>query len=165
MSAPETLKDVYADELKDLWSANDQMRTALQTIAAKAHDPKLRSNLESSVVGIQKHSDTLKSLLAQAGAEMEPEHCRGMEGLVREAVKHTGTEAPGDGALRDIVIVSQYQRMCHYGLAGFGSAAAYADALGMTEQAGTLRRMVSEIYRADDYASTLAEAAARVAAA
>ena len=165
MSAPDTLKDVYADELKDLWSANDQMRKALATIAEKAHDARLKSNLQSSVGGIQKHSDTLRSLLEQAGEEATPEHCRGMEGLVREALKHTGDEAPADGELLDLVIVSQYQRMCHYGIAGFGTAAAYAQALGMTEQSSTLKAMVSDIYKSDEYASTLAEKSVKAAAA
>ncbi len=165
MSAPESLKDVYADELKDLWSANDQMRRALGTIAEKVHDTELRSNLQSSIGGIQKHSDTLKSLLEEAGEEAEPEHCKGMEGLVKEALKHTTKEAPEDGELLDIVVVSQYQRMCHYGIAGFGTAATYAKALGMTEQSATLKAMVSDIYKADEYATALAQKSVKAAAA
>ena len=165
MSAPESLKDVYADELKDLWSANDQMRRALETIAGKVYDGELKSNFQSSITGIQKHSDRLKSLLQEAGEEAEPEHCRGMEGLVREALKHTTQEAPGDGELFDLVAVSQYQRMCHYGIAGFGTAATYARALGMTEQSDALKAMVSDIYKADEYATRLAQGSVRAAAA
>ena len=165
MSAPESLKDIYADELKDLWSANDQMRKTLETIAGEVHDPKLKSNLEASVKGIQKHTETLKSLLEEAGEEVEPEHCKGMEGLVKEAVKHTTKEAPEDGELLDIVIVSQYQRMCHYGIAGFGSAAAYAQALGMKDHVDKLKAMVADIYKADEYATTLVEKSVTAAAA
>ena len=47
-----------------------------------------------------------------------------MEGLVKEALKHTVKEAPEKGELLDIAIIAQYQRMSHYGIAGFGSAAA-----------------------------------------
>jgi ferritin-like metal-binding protein YciE len=36
MSAIESLQDVYADELKDLWSANDQMTKVVQVMAGKA---------------------------------------------------------------------------------------------------------------------------------
>jgi ferritin-like metal-binding protein YciE len=49
MPAPETLKDVYADEMKDLWSANDQMTTAVSAMAEKAYDPQLKQTLEASV--------------------------------------------------------------------------------------------------------------------
>ena len=82
MSNPDSLKEVYAEEMKDLWSANDQMARAVQAMAGKVHDPKLKQTLESSVEGINKHRDTLKTLLQEAGAEVAKEHCQGMEGLV-----------------------------------------------------------------------------------
>jgi ferritin-like metal-binding protein YciE len=163
MSSPDTLKEVYADEMKDLWSANDQMARAVRTMAGKAHDPELKKTLEASVGGINKHADTLKTLLGEAGAEVSKEHCQGMEGLVKEALKHTGQEAPKDGELLDIEIIAQYQRMSHYGIAGFGTATAYAAALGMREHADKLKAIVSDIYKADEYASTLAEKAAKKA--
>ena len=163
MSAPESLKDVYADELKDLWSANDQMTQVVKTMAEKAHDPKLKQTLENSIKGITKHADTLKALLAEADEEVEKEHCKGMEGLVKEAVKHTTKEAPTDGDLLDIVIVSQYQRMSHYGIAGFGSAASYAEALGMKEHVSKLKAIVADIYKSDEYASKLAEKTEKLA--
>lgn len=163
MPAPESLKDVYADELKDLWSANDQMTKALKTMTAKVHDPKLKQTFESSVTGIDKHAATLKELLADADEEVEKEHCKGMEGLVKEALKHSVKEAPAEGELLDLVIVAQYQRMSHYGLAGFGTAAAYAKALGLNEHVTKLKAIVSDIYKADEYASKLADKAAKTA--
>jgi ferritin-like metal-binding protein YciE len=90
-----------------------------------------------------------------------------MEGLAKEATKHITAEAPGAGDLLDIIVLAQYQRMSHYGLAGFGTAAAYATALGMTDHAGKLHSIVSEIRKGDDYASQLArkaETAAKAAA-
>ena len=163
MSAPGSLKEVYSDEMKDLWSANDQMTRALTTISGKAHDPKLKKMLDSSVDGITKHSETLKSLLEEAGGEVEKEHCKGMEGLVKEALKHTTKEAPDDAELLDVTIIAQYQRMSHYGIAGFGSAVAYAGALGMKEHVAKLKGIVSDIYKADEFASKLGEKLAKAA--
>ena len=164
MPAPGSLKEIYSDEMKDLWSANDQMTRAVKTMAEKAHDPKLKALLEDSVGGINKHADTLKGLLSEAGAEVQKEHCKGMEGLVKEALKHSVQEAPEDGELRDIAIIAQYQRMSHYGIAGFGSAAAYAAALGHKEHVTKLKSIVSDIYKGDEYASKLGEKTAKVAA-
>jgi ferritin-like metal-binding protein YciE len=167
MAAPEDLKEVYADEMKDLWSANDQMNNVVKTMAGKAHDPKLKQALQKSVVDIGKHADILKNLLSSAGEKLEQEHCKGMEGLVKEATKHITTEAPPAGDLLDVVILAQYQRMSHYGLAGFGTAAAYATALDMRDHASKLHSIVAEIRKGDDYASRLAEkaeTAARAAA-
>lgn len=159
MSAPEELKDIYADEMKDLWSANDQMSKIVKIMASKAHDTKLKSALEKSVTDIAKHATTIKHLLADADEKVESEHCKGMEGLVKEATKHVTQEAPKSGELLDIVILAQYQRMSHYGLAGFGTAAAYAKALGLKDQAKELSAIVKEIHQGDDYASKLAEKA------
>ncbi len=164
MSAPDSLKDVYLDEMKDLWSANDQMTRAVQQLSEQASDPELKQMLKDSVGGIAKHTDVLKNLIEENGGQTSPEHCKGMEGLVAEALKHGIKEAPSDGRLRDVQIIAQYQRMSHYGLAGFGSAAAYAKALGKTDQENRLKSAVSEIYRVDEVASRLAESAERAAA-
>ncbi len=164
MSAPESLKEVYTDEIKDLWSANDQMVRALTTLTEKAHDPKLKEFLTGSIEGIGRHNETLKSLLVDSGEEAEQEHCKGMEGLVKEALKHGVKEAPEDGELRDIVIIAQYQRMSHYGITGFGSAAAYAHALGLKKHETQLKEMVSDIYKADETGTQLGEKTARLAA-
>ena len=165
MPAAESLKDVYTDEMKDLWSANDQMTQAITTMAGKAHDPKLKQMLESSVSGINKHSTMLQSLIKEAGEEVEKERCKGMEGLVKEALKHTVKEVSSNGNLCDIEIISQYQRMSHYGLAGFGTAGAYAEALGMKEHVSKLKTIVSDIYKSDEYASALGEKLIKLASA
>lgn len=165
MSAPSSLKDVYLDELKDSWSANDQMVRVVQQLSQKASDGTLKQMLDGSVDGINKHTGILKALIEQCGGTVEPEHCKGMEGLVSEARKHAGEEAPQDGKLRDIVIIAQYQRMAHYGLAGFGSAAAYAKALGKSDDEAKLKQAVSEIYKGDAFASHLTETLQGVATA
>lgn len=163
MSTPTSLKETYADEMKDLWSANDQMTQAVKTLAGRVHDPELKQTLEASVKGITKHTETLMTLLKETGEEVEKEHCKGMEGLVQEALKHAIKEAPKDGDLLDLAIIAQYQRMSHYGIAGFGTATAYAEALGMHEHVSKLKAIVADIYKADEYASSLGEKAAKIA--
>jgi ferritin-like metal-binding protein YciE len=163
MPAPTTLNDIYTDEMKDLWSANDQMTKVVKTMSAKAHDPQLKAALDKSLQGIEKHATTLKALIREAGAEVESEHCKGMEGLAKEANKHIGPEAPKSSDLMDIVIIAQYQRMSHYGIAGFGAAAAYAKALGMKDHQEKLAKIVGEIYAGDEYASKRAEKVERFA--
>ena len=164
MPAPDSLKEVYTDEIKDLWSANDQMIRVLTTLTEGVHDAKLRKHLTESVGGISKHNQMLKSLLEDAGEKVEKEHCKGMEGLCKEALKHGVQEAPEDGELKDIVIITQYQRMCHYGITGFGSAKTIAKALGMKDHAAKLEEIVSDIYGADELTSQMGEKAAKLAA-
>ncbi len=163
MSSANTLKDIYIDELRDLWSANDQMQRAMQSLSDKASDDKLREVLINSVGHIGQHTETLKSILEAQGGNVGKEHCKGMEGLVAEAKKHA-LEGEFDDQLRDLVIIAQYQRMSHYGLAGFGTAAAYARALGIKEDAAKLKAIASDIYKADEYTTRLAEHSERAAA-
>jgi ferritin-like metal-binding protein YciE len=157
MSGPESLKEVYLDELADLWSANDQMVKVVKTLLEKVHDEKLKALFQKSVTGISDHTATIKTLLEASGGEVAKEHCKGMEGLVNEALKHSEEEASEDSDLQDIVMIAQYQRMSHYGLAGFGSALAYAEALGLKDDAKKLNTIVSDIYEADKYTSKLGE--------
>lgn len=163
MPSANTLKDVYIEEMRDLWSANDQMQRLMQSLSDKASDNRLKEMLAQSVSGIGQHTATLKSILEAQGGSTGKDHCKGMEGLVAEARRHA-LEAEMDGQLRDIVIVAQYQRMSHYGLAGFGTAAAYANALGMKEDTAKLKSIASDIYKADEYTSKLAERSEQMAA-
>ena len=157
MSTPEDFKEIYTDELKDLWSANDQMQKVLKKITAKASDPALREMLTNSQGGIAKHTDVLKELIAGQDEKVSKEHCKGMEGLVAEATKHLLEEGPKKGPLLDVLIIAQYQRMTHYGIAGFGTAAAYAKALGLEEDEQKLDEATKEIYGGDEYMTKLAE--------
>ena len=151
MSEPSTLTELYHEEMQDLWSANDQMTRAVTELAGHVHDAKLKQLLEHSVTGIKEHTGTIKGLIEASGGTPKPDHCKGMEGLVTEALKH------GIKELKDIMTIAQYQRMSHYGIAGFGSAAAYAKALGRKDDETKLKSLVASIYKADEYASKLAE--------
>ena len=165
MSKISTLKELYVDELKDLWSANDQMVKALAKIQLQAHNQKLVTMLQTSQSGIGKHTELLKSLIQNQGEEVKKEHCKGMEGLVQEAIKHTLDEAPEDGPVLDAAIIAQYQRMTHYGITGFGTVMAFAQALKLNDDAKKLEASVKEMYNSDELMTELAESAVNVRAA
>jgi ferritin-like metal-binding protein YciE len=160
MSAPDALKDLYVDELKDLWSANDQMQRTVKKLISKASDQALKDLLTKSVEKIGEHTGLVKSLIEGQGEKLSKEHCKGMEGLVEEANKHAGE--PKKGPVRDAVIIAQYQRMTHYGIAGFGTAAAYAKALGLKEDTRVLKAATKEIYSGDEYGTRLAETSVNI---
>ncbi len=165
MAEISNLSDLYIDELKDLWSANDQMARALKKIAPKASHPKLKQMLETSQSGIADHTNLLKALIANQDETVKKEHCKGMEGLVAEALKHTVEEGPDQGPVLDAAIIAQYQRMTHYGLTGFGTVAAFAKALKLADDNKQLRAAVKQMYIADELMTELAEAAVNADAA
>ena len=157
MSTPETLEDLYTGELADLWSANDQMARTLKKIVKKLSDKSLIAMFEKSQAGIERHTEMLKQLLVDAGEKPKKEHSKGMEGLAAEAIKHTTEEAPAKGPVFDAVAIAQYQRMTHYGIAGFGTAASFAGTLGMKDAQKQLKSLTKDTYSGDDYMSKLAE--------
>lgn len=165
MAKISSLQELYVDELKDLWSSNDQMIKALTKIAPHATSSKLASMLERSSKGIAKHTELLKSLIEAQDEEVKKEHCKGMEGLVAEALKHTIEEAPEKGAVLDAAIIAQYQRMTHYGITGFGTVSAFAKALGLTDDQEELGGAVKDMYQSDELMTELAEGAVNVKAA
>ncbi|MDT7534177.1 DUF892 family protein [Sphingobium sp. SA2] len=157
MSTPESLQDVYIDELKDLWSANDQMLKVIKKITAKASDASLKDMLTKSQDGIASHTAILKELIAGQDEKVSKDHCKGMEGLAAEAIKHVIEEGPDKGPVLDVLIIAQYQRMTHYGIAGFGTAAAFAKALGLKDDNKKLRDATKDIYASDAFMTKLAE--------
>ena len=157
MSTPENLQDVYIDELKDLWSANDQMLKVIKKITAKASDASLKDMLTKSQEGIVSHTAILKELIAGQDEKVSKDHCKGMEGLAAEAIKHVIEEGPDKGPVLDVLIIAQYQRMTHYGIAGFGTAAAFAKALGFKDDNKKLRDATKDIYASDAFMTKLAE--------
>ena len=82
-----------------------------------------------------------------------------MEGLCAEALKHTVEEAPAKGPVLDAAIIAQYQRMTHYGITGFGTVAAFAKALKLSDDVGKLSGAVKDMKSSDDLVSELAESA------
>ena len=101
MSSISSLSNLYIHGLKDLWSANDQMAKALKKMAPKATNCKLKVLLTSAPRGIAGHIDLLKPLIANQGEKVSKEHCKGADGLVREAIRQTidGASEREPGAL------------------------------------------------------------------
>lgn len=164
MSKIATLQELYVDELKDLWSANDQMAKALAKITPHASHAKLEKMLMAAQSGIATHTELLKTLIEAQDTKVKKEHCKGMEGLVAEAIKHTIDDAPKAGPVLDAAIIAQYQRMTHYGITGFGTVAAFAKALKLDGDHGRLEAAVKDMHRGDDLMSELAESAVNVQA-
>ena len=153
----ESLKDVYIHQLQDLLSANRQAVKATRELADAATADPLTHALERGVAGIEDGAAKLEKLLQPHAAAAGGAQCKGMEGLVREARSHALREDFAVDAVRDAVIITQYQRMAHYAIAGYGCAAAFASQLGLTEDVDVLRAMLDAAYSGDKTMSQIAE--------
>ncbi|WP_370400150.1 DUF892 family protein [Sulfitobacter sp. JB4-11] len=144
-----TLKDVYHDQLQDLHSACKQSLEATNALGRAASDKELSEALIDGSNGIARGLDKLKSLCATHEIDPQGEHCKGMEGLVEEAQAHVLHADFGDDAARDAMIITQYQRMVHYALAGYGCLVAFANRLDLDEDGAILQAQLDNTYDGD----------------
>jgi ferritin-like metal-binding protein YciE len=160
-----TLKDLYIDQLQDIYSANRQALKVTQELKQAAHSQDLREALGAGVDGIEQGMAQVKELIQKHDADPRGEHCKGMEGLVAEARAH-GIEAEiADEDVRDASIIAQYQRMTHYGISGYGTACAFANRLGLEEDAGVLEACLDNTRDGDEHMTAIASGEVNPAAA
>ena len=160
-----TLKDLYVDQLQDLYSANRQAIQVTRELKEAASSAQLRKALTAGVDGIEEGMDHLKTLIENHDANPRGEHCKGMEGLAAEARAH-GVEADfSDEDVRDASIIAQYQRMTHYGISGYGTAAAFARRLGLENDASVLAQCLEDTRSGDKHMTQIASGEVTPAAA
>ena len=163
--AMNSLKDIYIDQMQDIYSANTQSAAVTQKLADAATNAELKKALQSGVEGINTGKEKLEQLIRGHGADPDGEHCKGMEGLVKEAQAHALEEEFGDDDTRDAMIIAQYQRMVHYGIAGYGCLKAYANRLGLDDEAREHDEMLSHTYDGDSHMNDIARGQVNPAAA
>ena len=159
------LKDVYIDQLQDIYSANQQSAMITGKLAEAATNDDLERALKDGVVGINDGMATLKAIISTHGANPTGEFCKGMEGLVNEAKAHVLDADISDDDARDAMIITQYQRMVHYGLAGYGCVVAFANRLGLDGEGAKLQDCLNETYTGDRRMTDIATGGVNKAAA
>jgi len=151
--AVETLKDLYIDELKDLYSAENQLVKALPKMAKAATSPDLRAGFEEHLEQTKGHVQRLETIFQQLGESPKGKKCKGMEGLIEE-----GSEAieEYDGELLDAALIGAAQRVEHYEMAGYGTVSAFAKVLGESEHVTLLDETLEEEKETDEKLTDLA---------
>ena len=158
----ETLKDLYLHELKDLFSAEQQLVKALPKMAKAASNKELAGGFQTHLEQTKEHAQRLQQILTSHKATTRGPKCKGMEGIVAEGAEMIEEEA--DDEVKDAGLISAAQRVEHYEMAGYGTARAYAELLGDQEGARLLQTTLEEERQTDGKLSKLAKSAINVAA-
>jgi ferritin-like metal-binding protein YciE len=136
------LKHLYIEELKDLYSAENQLVEAIPSIANASTSPELRAGFEKHLGQTKEHVARLEKIFKALGESPTGKKCKGMEGLIKEGGEMI-EEDPGPEEL-DAGLISAAQRVEHYEMAGYGCVATYAKLLGETEAESLLRETLQE---------------------
>jgi ferritin-like metal-binding protein YciE len=149
------LKELYLDELKDLYSAENQLVKALPKMAEAATSADLKAGFKEHLKQTEEHVRRLEKIFKALGDSREGKKCKGMEGLIREGSEMID-EDPGDEEL-DAGLIAAAQRVEHYEIAGYGCVATYAKILGEDEAVTILRTTLEEEKTTDKKLTSLAE--------
>ena len=160
-----SLKDVYLDQLQDIWSANKQSLDVVVALGREAKNTDLSEALIAGANGISNGMARVAEICNANGIKPTGEHCKGMEGLVAEAQAHVLDAEFGDDDVRDAMIITQYQRMVHYAIAGYGCLVAFANRLENDEDGAVLQECLDQTYDGDRRMTEIATGGVNEAAA
>src|SRR5919199_42608 len=151
-----SLKDLYIDELADLYDAETQMIRMLPRLAEAARAPELREALTKHWEESRLHLERLDLIFTHWGERRRSRPCAGLAGIVQEADDRLNQQATDDA--RDAAIIGVAQRIEHYEIAAYGCARTYARRLNRPDEARLLQETLDEEGRTDRRLTEIAEA-------
>lgn len=151
----ESFSDLFVHELKDLYSAETQLIEALPKMAEAASSQTLVQAYKSHLEETKKQKERLERISEMLGVDIKGETCEAMKGLIKEGEEVIGAKAPDE--LKDAALIAAAQRVEHYEMAGYGTAAYYANMLEEREVADILHETLEEEKAADSKLNTIAK--------
>jgi ferritin-like metal-binding protein YciE len=136
------LMDVLLDEMRDLYSAENQLVKALPKMAKGAVDPAVKSLIKNHLEETKGQVLRLREAFTILGKKPTGQHCNGMEGLIEEG--EDALEKDEEGANKDLGICGASSRVEHYEIAGYTTAISLAKALGQRDVVGLLSQNLAE---------------------
>jgi len=142
------LMHLYIEELKDLYSAENQLVKAIPKMAKASTSEDLRAGFEGHLKQTKEHVVRLEKIFKALGEKPNGKKCKGMEGLIKEGAEMI-EEDPAPEEL-DAGLISAAQRVEHYEMAGYGCVSAYAKLLGEDQALSLLRQTFEEEKETDE---------------
>ena len=150
-----SLHDLYIDQLRDLYDAENQLVKALPKMAEASASDELREGFEEHLEQTRGHVQRLEQIFERLGEKPKGKKCKGMEGLVKEGSETLDEDMP-EGT-KDAGIIAAAQRVEHYEIAAYGTVRTYPDLLGHDEDARLLEQTLEEEKETDQKLTQLAE--------
>jgi ferritin-like metal-binding protein YciE len=159
----DSLKKLYVEELRDLYSAETQLVKALPKMAKGASSAELKQAFGNHLEQTKEHVERLNEIFDRLDEKPTGKTFKAIKSLIEEGSEML--EEEGDESVIDAGLIGAAQRVEHYEMAGYGTARAYAELLGDKEGAQLLTLTLEEERETDQKLSKLAKSAINVAAA
>ncbi len=150
-----SMKDLLEHEVRDILYAERKIVKALPKMANAANNQELKQAFEDHLEETRGQIERLEQVCEQLGIGARGEKCEAIEGILEEGEERI--KAKGDDAVLDAALISAAQRVEHYEMAAYGSARAFAEALGLTEVVNLLQETLDEEGKADKTLNKLAK--------
>jgi len=150
-----SLHDLFVDQLRDLYNAEDQITQALPKMAQSASSNELKQAFQQHLEQTRAHKQRLERIFSDLGMSASGQHCEGMEGLIKEGQE--ALQLQGDPMVKDAALIAAGQRVEHYEMAGYGTVRTFADHLGYNEAEDLLQKTLNEEGEADKLLTSIAE--------
>lgn len=151
----DSLRELYMDELRDLYNAETQLVKALPKMAKASSNAELRQAFEEHLRQTSEQVSRLEQIFEMLEEKPTGKKCLGMEGLVKEAAE-TMKEDYADEVM-DAAIIGAAQRVEHYEIAAYGTVREFAQLIGEEEHVSLLEETLNEEKQADEKLTQLAE--------
>lgn len=160
--AMSTLEDLFAHELKDLYSAEKQLVRALPKMARAATNAQLKAGFEEHLEQTREQVERLEEIFSSLEVSSRGNKCVAMEGLVEEGSKLLEEDLSEE--VRDAALIGAAQKVEHYEIAGYGTLVTFARHLGQMDAERLLQRSLDEEKETDQELTELAESGINAAA-
>ena len=152
----ESLEDVFIDQLKDLYSAENQIVKALPKMVKGASSPDLKRAFEDHLEQTREQVVRLDQVMELVGATGKAKKCKGMEGLLEEGKEVLEEKSEATPAALDAALIAAAQRVEHYEIAAYGTCCTYAKQLGNRDALELLKLTMNEEEETDKRLSQIA---------
>ena len=156
------LEDLLVDELKDLYSAENQIVKALPRMAKAAGSPELRRAFERHLEETRRQVERLDQIGGELDVRLTGKKCKGMAGLIEEGKELIEEDIEQDAL--DAGLIGAAQKVEHYEIAAYGTARTHAEMLGYSKIARLLQQTLNEEGATDKKLTSLAESIINVEA-
>lgn len=150
-----TLKDLYIEQLRDLYSAETQLVAALPKMAQAASSADLKTAFQEHLTETKDQQKRLERIFSELGTSPQGETCEAMEGLIKEGEEII--QAMGQPAVKDAALIAAAQRVEHYEMAGYGTVRTFASELGYDNAKDILQMTLDEEGSANKKLNAIAE--------
>ncbi len=150
-----TLRDLYVEELRDIYDAEKQLIKALPKMAEAAGSEELRTGFEEHLEQTKGHAQRLEQIFSALGEKPTGKKCKGMQGLVSEGSEVIDEDFEEE--VKDAALISAAQRVEHYEIAAYGTVRTYATILEEQTAVQLLEKTLEEEKETDQKLTELAE--------